>query len=361
MTEREHCTGCGVCAAVCEARAIHMEPDPEGFLYPVVQRDRCRGCGRCDRFCPLSAGEPDRTAGWERLFFGAKAEEEEARLLGSSGGMFPLLARRVLQKGGAVFGSSLLPGGAVRHAGIESPGEIPGLAGTKYVQSDLSPAFGEMARVLREGRPLLFCGTPCQAAAVRSLFGAEGKGLLTVDLICYGVASPVIWQRYVRLLERRYRGTLSAFSFRDKRSGDDGRSCSFRIGGREYAGPLLRDPFCRSYFRNVNIRPSCFSCRYSTTRRQSDLTLGDFWGIEEVSPGFSDGMGCSAVICHTPAGKALWEEVRDRTQWFPCREEELANPRQPRLRGPVVPSPRRERYLRLYRRLPFPLWIRLFR
>lgn len=354
MAARELCTGCGACAAICEA--ISMEPDREGFLYPVIDRARCVGCGRCGTVCTQRNAQPPP---FPRSYWGAQAREETVRSLGSSGGMFPLLAAQVLREGGTVFGAALQRDGTVRHIGIDKPEDIPRISRTKYVQSDLSQVWDRLDPLLREGRRVLFCGTPCQTAALRAVRNGDRRGLILVDLICYGVPSPGIWADYVRLLEKKYRGDLRTFSFRDKRGRDNGHTAFFEAGGQRKACPLEQDRFFRSYARNINIRPSCFRCPYCTTRRSSDITLGDFWGLGQVRPELDDGMGTSAVICHTAQGQRLWEAVREQTRWFSCREEDIANDRQPRLREPTQPSPRRDWYMWWYRRLPFWLWLRL--
>ncbi len=365
MVEKALCTGCGACAAVCKRGAVAMKSDREGFSYPDIDASLCVHCGLCNKVCPLNneTAAPDRETAGDQIFFGARAKREETRLQSSSGGIFPLLAEQVLRQGGVVFGASLLSDGTVRHIGIERPEDIPRLTKTKYVQSDLSQMWREIQTPLREGRQTLFCGTPCQAAALRSYAGLRGEGenLLTAGLVCYGVPSPGIWKKYVRLLERKYKGGFQSFSFRDKRNRDNGHACSVQIGGREYTNSLYEDLFCRTYFRNINIRPSCYQCRYCTTERDCDITLGDFWGIEKVKPEFDDGMGCSAVICHTPKGRSLWSKVQDETDWFSCSRDEVANEGQPRLREPIKPPKKRDRYMRLYQWLPFPLWIGLFR
>lgn len=361
IAEKNLCTGCGGCAAVCSRNAITMKSDQEGFLYPVVNYTLCNQCGLCSRICHLNSSTPTEHPAGESLCFGARAKEEDIRLLGSSGGIFPLMARAVLQNGGIVFGASLLPDGKVCHIEIDKTEDIPKLSKTKYVQSDLSEMWKQIAPLLRAGRRVLFCGTPCQAAALRTYLGKEQGKLITVDLICYGVPSPGIWKKYVHFLEKKYRGKFQTFSFRDKRNRDNGHSCMFRVDGREYVRSLYQDRFCRTFLSDINIRPSCFHCRYCTTERDSDITLGDFWGIEQVKPGFDDGMGCSAVICRTLAGKALWREIENETDWFACRREDIANDRQPRLREPTKPSPKRESCMKLYRWLPFPLWLRLFK
>jgi coenzyme F420-reducing hydrogenase beta subunit len=356
MTPKSLCTGCGACAAACKEKAITMKRDGEGFAYPAITPALCTHCGLCDKICPIQKGPA--SAG-ENVFFGARAREEGARLCGSSGGIFPLLAARVLQSGGVVFGAALSENGRVQHKSIRRIEELPQITRTKYVQSDLSAVFSELLDLLPAERPVLFCGTPCQCAALRALFG-KVEGLLLVSLICFGVPSPGIWERYVRFMEKQYGGPFHSFSFRDKRNRDNGHTAALQIGGREYCCPLSKDPFCSSFFRRINLRPCCSHCRYCTVDRESDITLGDFWGIEQLKPDWEDGLGCSAIICHTPEGMRLWESIRERTEWFSCEEKDLANPRQPRLRQPTALSPLRPLYMRLYRLLPFSCWIRLF-
>lgn len=354
MIERQFCSGCGVCGAVCGAGAITMRPDREGFLYPHVDPNLCNGCGRCGAVCP--AERPEHPNGGLSCF-GARAVNGETRALGSSGGIFPLLASRVIEQGGAVFGAALMEDCSVRHICVRRLEELPRITRTKYVQSDLSQVWDSLRPLAREG-PVLFCGTPCQTEAVRAFLGEDREQVILAGLVCYGVPSPGVWARYVRHLERKGGGPLRSFRFRDKRA-PHGRACSYQIGEQECLRPLEQDPFCRSYFQNINIRPSCFHCPYCTTQRNCDLTLGDFWGVERIRPGFDDGAGCSLVLCHTSRGERLWEQIREQTQWFACREEDAANPDQPRLRTPVRPSPRRALYMGLYGRMPFPIWLGL--
>ena len=359
MVERQFCTGCGACAAVCPQEAIWMKAGQDGFVYPHIEAASCTACGLCDRACPIAEETAVRPN--ERTFFGAKAKEKDMRLQGSSGGIFPLLATHVLQAGGSVWGASLMEDGRVCHIEIRREADISQLSRTKYVQSDISQVWKRIQLLAREKHPVLFCGTPCQTDALRTFLGERRGNLILADLICYGVPSPGIWRRYVSYLEDQYGGKFRSFSFRDKRNRDNGHTCAVQAGEMEYAYPLSADLYCRSFFSNVNIRPSCFHCRYCTPNRSSDITLGDFWGIEEVRPGFDDGMGCSAVICHTGAGKRLWDQIREKTEWFACGEGDVANTMQPRLREPVREHPRRRLYMRLWRILPFPLWLRLFR
>lgn len=349
--EKAACCGCGACADACPVQAIRMVPDREGFLYPEVIRTACVHCGRCDAVCPLKA---ESAALREGLFFGARSER--LRPGSSSGGMFTVLAEYVLQRKGAVFGAAFGEHMEVLHREAQSPAELEVLRRTKYVQSRLDGVYIRIRSLLKEGRWVLFCGTPCQAHALKRFLGEPYPTLLLADLVCYGVPSPGIWRRYVALLERRHGGRLTEFSFRDKRARDNGHTRSYTAGGREYAASLSGDPFCRLYFANLSIRPACHACRYCTPDRESDLTLGDFWGIEKIRPDWDDGMGTSLVILHTEKARQVWEQIRGGLDWFPCRQ---ADALQPRLREPTPVSRFRGAFMAACRVLPagwlFPL------
>lgn len=342
--EKRSCCGCGACADACPAKAIRMVPDREGFRYPELNRPACVRCGRCEAVCPLKT---EATPPRENLFFGARSER--LRPGSSSGGMFMVLAEYVLRQGGAVFGAAFGEHMEVVHREAQKPAELEDLRRTKYVQSRLDGVYARIRSLLGEGRWVLFCGTPCQAHALKRFLGRPYPTLLLADLICYGVPSPGIWRGYVELLERRHGGRLTAFSFRDKRARDNGHTRAYTVGNQEYAADLSRDLFCRMFFANRSIRPSCHACRYCTPDRESDLTLGDFWGIETVRPDWDDGMGTSLVILHTDRAREVWEQVRDDLDWFPCEREDAL---QPRLVGPTPASRARNAFMAGFRLLP---------
>lgn len=151
---------------------------------------------------------------------------------------------------------------------------------------------------------------------------------------------------------------MTDFSFRDKRKGDNGHTRAYVVNGKEYAGSLYGDTYCRMYFSNNMLRPSCHQCRFCSVERNSDLTIGDFWGIKKVKPEMNDGMGTSLVILHTDKGREIWEEVRDRLSWFECGEEDAV---QPRLTSPTDAAKSRGFFHAFYRLLPFPLFQALYR
>lgn len=343
--EKAACCGCAACAAICPERLIRMVPDDEGFRYPEKDRALCTDCGRCEAVCPLGqahAGDGGRTC------FGARAKEESIRLGSSSGGIFPVLAGYVLRKQGVVFGAAFSESLEVVHREARSFPELEALKRTKYVQSRMDDVYRRIEALLREGTWVLFCGTPCQGYGLKRFLGRDYPRLILVDLVCYGVPSPGLWRDYTAFLSRRY-GLLTAFSFRDKRGRDHGHTRAFTAGGREYTDELNRDLYCRMYFSNLSIRPSCHACEFSTPDRESDFTLGDFWGVEAVRPEADDGMGGSLVILHTEKAMGIWRELQECLDCFPCDEKAAL---QPRLREPTPASPSRGLFMRLYRMLP---------
>lgn len=345
--EKERCCGCGACADICPEGAVRMVQDREGFYYPEVDRSVCMECERCRWVCPMRTRKSVET---DNLYFGAQAKRGEIRYASSSGGIFTILSQFVIEQGGSVYGAGYRENMEVAHREAKDGEQLEGIKKTKYVQSDLQGIYVRIERELREGRWVLFCGTPCQAQALAQFLNRIYEKLILVDLVCYGVPSPGVWKDYVDYLEKRHGGKMTDFAFRDKRNADNGHTCSYRIEKKEYAEPINRNIFCRMYFKNYILRPACHSCRFCTVNRNSDFTIGDFWGIEQVRPDMDDGMGTSVVIVHTDQGKKIWNEVREELRWFACEEQDIL---QPRLRTPTPQAKGRKIFWLLYGRVPF--------
>ncbi len=352
--KKEECCGCGACVDVCRRGAVKMAVDREGFWYPRIEEALCVDCGQCKRVCPVKKRDGEGTS---RQYFGVQAKKENTRYLSSSGGMFPVLAEYVLKKQGVVWGAAFGKNMRVAHREIRSIEELDAVKRTKYVQSSLKGVYRRIDAELKEGKWVLFAGTPCQAEGLRLYLNRFFPKLILMDLVCYGVPSPGIWGDYVKHLERKRRGRVTDFSFRDKRNKDNGHTCVYKAGGREYAGSLYRDIYCRMYFSNHTLRPSCHACRFCSVERKSDFTIGDFWGIEKVKPDMEDGMGTSVVILHTRKAREIWEEVKDSLSWFRCEEKDVL---QPRLTCPTAAAESRRIFMIFYRLLPFSMFQALY-
>lgn len=348
FSEKNRCCGCMACFDACPTHAISIRSDSEGFSYPEIEKGLCIDCGRCIAVCPFvpeGSGKPPFD------YIAAQASNQALRDTCTSGAVFPVLAQAILEQGGVVYGAGFDDSMRVTHQRADSLEGLKCLMRTKYVQSRTEGVFRQVERDLKDGRRVLFAGTPCQTEAVRRFFDREHPGLVLVDLICYGVPSPGVWERYVEYLEKKHQGKLKRFLFRDKRNHDDGHTVSFRIGDQEHVEEDYgNDPFLSLYFSNCIIRPSCYACPFTTVRRNSDITLGDLWGVEKAAPEMDDGMGTSLVMLRSEQAEELWGSLRDRFDRIECRREDVM---QPRLESPTSPSPIRRLFFALYRLLPF--------
>lgn len=352
--ERTQCCGCSACMYVCLQKAIVMQADKEGFWYPKVQRELCVECGRCEKVCPWKGKENKEGL---RKYLGVQAKNDELRQTCTSGGAFPVLAEHILQLGGVIYGAGFDGSMRLTHQRADDREKLARLTQTKYIQSDMEGIYQMLRRDLGDNRNVLFVGTPCQTEAVKKLFGMTYPKLILVDLICYGVPSPMIWKDYVHYLEKKHKGKLKTFYFRDKRNRNNGHTVSYQVDDREFLNEYSNDPFIAMFYSNCILRPSCHECRFSTPQRNSDITIGDFWGIEKKAPEMDDGMGTSLVILHTHKAVQIWEAVQDRFNYIECVEQEVL---QPRLMSPTVASKERRLFFGLYRKIPFGLLVLLF-
>ena len=264
LCERISCTGCGACAAVCAAGAIALRPDEEGFLYPETDGSRCLNCGACGAVCPV-AGEKESRPVLRAL--AARCRDEALRRSSSSGGIFSLLAQRVLARGGAVYGAAFAPDlRSVRHIRVDEPAQLALLRGSKYIQSAPEDSFSDAAQQLKQGRWVLYSGTPCQTAALKRFLGDDPERLLTVDVICHGAASPAPWQTYLDEAERSAGARPCAANLRDKSRGWKRFGAALDFSDRThvyFCGPIFRMPRCG---RAVTAAPSRGSILPATSR-----------------------------------------------------------------------------------------------
>ncbi|HEX3027129.1 MAG TPA: Coenzyme F420 hydrogenase/dehydrogenase, beta subunit C-terminal domain [Clostridia bacterium] len=313
VIKKNRCTGCGACREVCPRRAVTMIRDSEGFLYPCVESGLCIGCGACLRACPVLS---ERKV-FRPVFYGCKAIDKTISAESSSGGVFPVIAGELLAAGGAVFGAAYEEG-EVKHVCVESWSGLSKICGSKYVQSDLSGCLKLTKKMLKSGRKVLFSGTPCQIAGLKSSLGRDYDGLITVGVICHGVASHKVFSKYLSGLEQSFGGRAVSVCFRDKSTGWDSYSVKIRFdNGTVYQKKASEDPYLQSYLSNLTLRPSCYRCAFLGYHTVSDLTLGDFWNVKNVKPEFYDPEGVSLVGVHTEKGAKLLESVNDRLDSVP--------------------------------------------
>lgn len=299
------CTGCSACHAICPTRAISMKPDEEGFLFPVISEDDCIGCNQCDAVCPL---ENPRKHEYQDYCYMATSANSEDLTYCSSGGVFPLLARYALQKGGSVCGCILDESCVARHVVSDDAGVVRAMSRSKYVQSDMGACLEQAKDLLDSGKFLLFTGTPCQVGGLMSYLGRDYENLLTMDFACHGVPSPLIFKNYVEEAKAK-NPDVKTFWFRNKSQGwaRSGSMTWLDGNGKElHRAQGLEDPYWKEFADNNTLRRSCPLCHFCTPQRSSDFTVGDHWSIGD-SP-FYNSMGVSFILCNTQKSlNWLWE------------------------------------------------------
>ena len=351
LCRAEDCTGCTACASVCPVNAIAMEPDHEGFLRPVIG-ERCILCRRCEQTCPIlhppvpGPAPAAAHAVWNR--------DEAERTASSSGGFFSLLARHVLEQGGAVFGAALDEGMSTRHVCARTVEELAPMRGSKYVQSDLGGSFSQVKALLEEGTAVLFSGVPCQVDGLKRYLGKDYPNLLTCDLVCHGVPSPAVFRAYLDGLEAARGSRAESVRFKDKSHGWAHPWFTVQFAdGSVYTEDFNRTGYGRGFGMQLFLRPACARCRYTSTSRPADFTLADYWGLDEkLALPVERDKGVSMVLVNSARGQAVFDALSPRFGQVerPLAEAVAGNPR---LASPLKANPRRAAFFAAFAALPF--------
>ncbi|SHK89511.1 Coenzyme F420 hydrogenase/dehydrogenase, beta subunit C-terminal domain [Fibrobacter sp. UWB12] len=309
----EECSSCGACANVCANNAISMELDKEGFYRPTIDTSKCIKCGLCERTCPwtnivtnpnLASSTPQTIA--------AFAKDESIRLESSSGGIFTILAEKILDDGGVVVGVAQTAPTRFGHIVVDNKTDLKKLRGSKYVQADVGFVYREIRTHLKSGRKVLFSGTPCQVAALYAVLGSKANtpNLYTVDIVCHGTPSVKVFEKYVEEIEQKQQDSLQKIFFRDKRKGWNTYSLTHLFkSGKTISVRNTKSLFMSLMLNNIFSNKSCANCHYRKLPRIADITLGDYWGIIMHHPQMDDNKGTSVILINTEHGKTFFDSV----------------------------------------------------
>ena len=330
IKEKKNCCGCEACVQRCPKSCITMREDNEGFLYPEIDKDICIDCGLCEKVCPVINQAEERKP---LAVYAAKHKDEQIRMASSSGGAFTAIAERVIDEGGVVFGAKFNQDWNVVHSYTETKEGLGTFRGSKYVQSRIGESYKEAEGFLKAGRKVLFSGTPCQIAGLKCFLRKEYDNLLTVDFICHGVPSPGVWREYLKEETARQCGEknsvlqrpihernalIEGISFRDKRLGWKKYSFALALSTTNGSGakntvllsePLNKNIFLRGFLADLYLRPSCHACPSKSFKSRSDITIGDFWGVQNVMPEIDDDKGVSVVMVNSEKAGTLVEKI----------------------------------------------------
>lgn len=315
IKNKAKCCGCTACANICPQQCISMIEDNEGFLYPSVDASNCIKCNLCERVCPelypFEAKKPLEV-------HAARIKEEDILILSSSGGMFWALANKIINMGGVVFGAMFDDEWEVYHNYTDSNKGLTQFQGSKYVQSSIGDSYKKVKSFLKDGRWVLFSGTPCQVAGLNHFLGRRYDNLITADIICHGVPSRKVWRNYLNEIKEKCgynKVKIERISFRDKRTGWKKYSFVLSILGESKSDENkkesytlssihLDNDYMKGFSNNYYIRPSCYSCKARLGRSHSDFTLADFWKSEKYMS--DDDKGMSLLLINSAKGKSFF-------------------------------------------------------
>ena len=311
IAEQKNCTGCGACRLVCHAGCIKMGYDNEGFMIPHVDEACCTDCGLCTLRCPQNSRLTYASNNC-LMVLGAKNKDDALLLNSASGGVFAGVAAKILETpGNAVFGCAFDENIVARHTCVTDIRGIAPLQSSKYVQSDVGDTYLQAGTMLEEGKTVFYSGCPCQIAGLYAFLGKEYSNLLTADLICLGVPSPLLFKRYIDRLGRQFGEDVIYYNFRSKEKCGGGSKSVVKIKTKTRTKTImpLVDPYYDSFLQSRSLRESCYTCKYANAARVGDITLGDFWGVEAVCPQFYDSRGVSVVLVNTKKGELFFKKA----------------------------------------------------
>ena len=314
------CTGCTACKSICPKGAIKMIEDDEGFLLPIIDQKKCIDCGLCKKNCPVLNTKNNKSL--NKCYFAYNKNEQEV-LSSSSGGIFSVLASYILDENGIVIGAMLDDSNKLKHIAITNKKDIEKLKGSKYLQSDLGNIFTYIKENIKN-KKILFVGTPCQIAGLKSFIKQDYNNLYCIDLVCHGVPSPKLFYKYINELEQENNDKVINYNFRDKSTGWETYSNRVDFKNKKPIIELANNNcYMNLFLSDIALRRSCYDCNFKLGNKYSDITLGDFWGVKKYYPEIYNKKGISALIINTEKGVELFNKIKDDINFGKVKEEEI--------------------------------------
>ena len=332
---KKDCCACGACLNICPRQAIQMQEDENGFLYPIIDNDKCIKCGLCIKTCAL---QNSKLTNVPLKTYAAQSNNTDLKK-SASGGIFASLSVNVLNAGGVIYGAALenINGKLIcRHIAVNSLNDLEKLQGSKYIQSNIGNIYKDVKKNLIENKTVLFSGTPCQVDGLKAYLDKKYENLYCIDIICHGVPSNKMFQDYIETLEKKYNDKIVDFKFRDKTKGWGLTAKGYTAKGYTTKGyttiiPANVSSFYYYFLKSYIYRDSCYSCKYACKNRCGDITIGDYWGIENAHPEVLQNnseldykSGTSCLIINTEQGNKLIEKNRDNLRLIESDFEKAA-------------------------------------
>lgn len=317
-----NCFGCELCKDICPVHAIEMVEDGDGFKYPKIDKEKCIKCGLCEKSCIYRKKvEKDKNTDFP-LVYAATYTDNEVLENSSSGGIFTALYKYVISNKGYVVGVKYNENMVAEYDISDKEKDIEKFRGSKYVAANINDVRKKVKEKLESGKLVLFTGNPCQIKALKTYLNKDYDNLYLVEIICHGTPSPKVFRLYIKYLEEKYKSKVIDFKFRDKEKGWATSNLStIRVileDGRELTEPALYNNYNRAFLNNYILRPGCHNCELTGDNGLADMTIGDFWGIEEIMPKFAkrEKNGISIVKINTIKGNKLFEDICKNLEYY---------------------------------------------
>lgn len=319
----EECSGCTACMSICPHKAITMEPDVLGFMYPVVNLGKCVDCGLCETVCSFNPNYETELNFQKPIAIGARHKDITEVMKSRSGALFVAISDFVLNKNGVIYGVGYKDHFIVTHKRAVTQSGRDEFRGSKYVQSDLTGIFKSIKKDLIDGKHVMFVGTACQTAGLNSYIGKRFRNnLLIIDIVCHGTPGPKIWRDYITHLEENFKSKICQINFRDKlKYGWASHRESYKLeNGNEIS-------LENSFYRHILFRKSCGKCHFCNLRRPSDITIADFWGWEKQNTNLNrDNRGLNLVLINTNKGWEVFNGIKSVLEYFTANNDSYLQP-----------------------------------
>lgn len=311
IKDKKDCCGCWACKTVCPVQCITLPEDEEGFRYPKVDEDKCINCHLCEKVCPIIHAETDKPNDKQRAFL---LQHRDKRVLqeSASGGAFTAIASYVIKKGGVVFGAAYTDKFVVAHQFVDRIEDLWKFRNSKYVQSEMRDAYAECKDFLKQGRMVCFSGVPCQLEGLLRYLRKPYDNLITVDVLCHSITSPKIFRMYVADKERKFGSDINNIMFRDKTpyGYKYSQMSVYKNGKQVYREGVDTDVYLRSFFSDVNVRPSCYDCKFKKQHHLTDFSIWDCFDVYKFSKAFDNDKGVTRLLVNTDKALSIMDEMK---------------------------------------------------
>lgn len=343
------CCGCSACVASCPKSCLTLKQNTNGFYVPSFNPGSCIDCDLCLKVCPITKKEVHSAI---NKAYGAVTKDKNVSNLSSSGGLFSVFANTILEKNGVVFGAAFDKDFKVYHKAAYTYDDVKAFRGSKYVQSNIEDCFKQVKSLLDDDRYVYFSGTPCQIAGLISYLNKDYSKLITQDFICHSIPSPMVWDRFMTYKEKEFGGKIVYASFREKEEEQKGYKLKLLFdNGNTYIGDG-NNPYTKAFIEGLSSNTACYNCKFKGDNRFSDITLGDFWGVEDICTDFKDYNGVSLILLHNEKALSLFDTVKNDITFVEVDSDKVFNNNQMAIKS-VYFNPRRKTFFKTIKKKGF--------